>query len=62
MSNINTEKFTDDEINWMVHAINSLIKTINNESRNFSESEAYRHRLENDGYIAILKSAKEKLI
>jgi hypothetical protein len=62
MSSVNTEKFTDDEINWMVHAINNQIKTLNNQSRNFSESEAFKHRLENDGYVAILKSAKEKLI
>lgn len=62
MSSVNTKKFTDDEINWIVHAINNQIKTIDNESRNFSESEAFKHRLENDGYIAILKSAKEKLI
>jgi hypothetical protein len=62
MSSVNTEKFTDDEINWMVHAINNQIKYINNQSRNFNESEAFKHRLENDGYVAILKSAKEKLI
>lgn len=62
MSSVNTKKFTDDEINWIVHAINNQIKTIDNESRNFSESEAFKHRLENDRYIAILKSAKEKLI
>ena len=30
MSSVNTEKFTDDEINWMVHAINNQIKTLNN--------------------------------
>lgn len=62
MSSINTEKFTDDEINWMVHAINNQIKSINNQSRNFNESDAWRHKGENDGYVAILKSAKEKLI
>lgn len=62
MSSVNTEKFTDDEINWMVHAINNQIKSINEQSRNFNESEAFKHRLENDGYVAILKSAKEKLI
>ena len=62
MSSVNTGKFTDDEINWMVHAINNQIKYINNQSRNFNESEAFKHRLENDGYVAILKSAKEKLI
>jgi len=62
MSSVNTEKFTDDEINWMVHAINNQIKYINNQSRNFNESDAWRHKNENDGYVAILKSAKEKLI
>jgi hypothetical protein len=62
MSSVNTEKFTDDEINWMVHAINNQIKTINSEARHFNESDEFKHRLENDGYIAILKSAKEKLI
>jgi hypothetical protein len=62
MSSVNTEKFTDDEINWMVHAINNQIKSINEQSRHFNESDAWRYKSENDGYIAILKSAKEKLI
>jgi hypothetical protein len=56
------QDLTHDEIHWIVISINNEIRKIDKQTSSFNEADSFKYGKENEGYVQILLSAKNKLI
>ena len=56
------QDLTHDEIHWIVISINNEIRNIDKQTSSFNKSDSFKYGKENEGYVQILLSAKNKLI